>query len=100
MYFLGAGGCLLIALHGKQSHIGAMAASLGGLILAQISMTKASERFIDDEVGVILKNTEVAKFELIAQAELTELLPEEKQAQIVEVEANTALPMQDRKSVV
>ena len=32
MYFLGAGGCLLIALHGKQSHIGAMAASLGGLI--------------------------------------------------------------------
>ena len=95
MYFLGAGGCLLIALHGKQSHIGAMAASLGGLILAQISMTKASERFIDDEVGVILKNTEVAKFELIAQAELTELLPEEKQAQIVEVEANTALPMQN-----
>ena len=95
MYFLGAGGCLLIALHGKQSHIGAMAASLGGLILAQTSITKASERFIDDEVGVILKNTEVAKFELIAQAELTELLPEEKQAQIVEVEANTALPMQN-----
>jgi len=91
IYFLGAGGCLLIALHGKQSHIGAMAASLGGVILSQTAMNKASERFVEDEVRVILKNTEVAKFELMAQAELIELLPEDKQPQIIETQAVKAL---------
>ncbi len=89
IYLLGAGGCLLLALHSKQTNTGAMAASLGGAVLAQTAMAKASERFIDDEVNVILRNAEVAKYELIAQSELAALLPQEVQGQVVEVPAQT-----------
>lgn len=94
VYFLGASGCLLIALHSKQSHIGAMIASLGGLTLAQIAMNKASERFLNDEVKVILKNTELSKSKLIAQTELAELLPKDRQIQTVETETNKMLSME------
>ncbi|NET30228.1 hypothetical protein [Okeania sp. SIO1I7] len=89
---IGSAGCLLIALHGKQSPTGAMAASLGGVILAQTAMNKASERFIDDEVNVILRNAEISKFELAAQAELAALLPEEAQAEIIDVQATETIP--------
>ncbi len=102
IYLLGAGGCLLLALHGKQSHTGAMAASLGGAILAQQCMSKASERFIDDEIKVILRNTEVAKYELIAQSELAALLPqevqEEVQATVVDIQATETSPNTSKNS--
>ncbi len=92
IYLLGASGCLLLALHGKQTNTGAMAASLGGAMLAQTAMTKASERFIDDEVNVILRNAEISKFELAAQAELIQLLPQETQAEIIDVQATQTIP--------
>ena len=92
IYLLGASGCLLLALHGKQTNTGAMAASLGGAVLAQTAMTKASERFIDDEVNVILRNAEISKFELAAQAELIQLLPQETQAEIIDVQATQTIP--------
>ncbi|NET14209.1 MAG: hypothetical protein F6K08_15910 [Okeania sp. SIO1H6] len=91
IYLLGAGGCLLLALNSKQTSIGAMAASLGGAIIAQTAMAKASERFIDDEVNVILRNAEISKFELAAQAELAALLPEETQAEIIDVQATETI---------
>ena len=102
IYLLGAGGCLLLALHGKQSPTGAMAASLGGVILAQTAMSKASERFIDDEVNVILRNAEIGKFELAAQSELAALLPqevqEEVQATVVDVQATETSPNTSKNS--
>jgi len=91
IYLLGASGCLLLALHSKQTNIGAMAASLGGAVLAQQCMSKASDRFIDDEIKVIMRNAEVSKFELIAQSELMQSLPEETQAQIVDVASSEVI---------
>ncbi len=88
--FLIAGtGCLILSLHSKQSPTGAMAASLGGVVLAQTAMSKASERFIDDEVNVILHNAEISKLELAAQAELMQLLPQEVQGQVVDISAQS-----------
>ncbi|NES64446.1 MAG: hypothetical protein F6K24_03830, partial [Okeania sp. SIO2D1] len=102
IYLLGAGGCLLLALNSKQTSIGAMAASLGGAVLAQTAMSKASERYIDDEVNVILRNTEVAKYELIAQSELAALLPqevqEEVQATVVDIQATETSPNTSKNS--
>jgi energy-coupling factor transporter ATP-binding protein EcfA2 len=89
IYLLGAGSCLLVALHGKQTNIGALSASLGGVILAQTAMSKASDRYIDDEVNVILRNTEISKYVMMAESELTALLPPETQAEIVDVPAQT-----------
>ena len=68
-----------------------MAASLGGAVLTQQCMSKASDRFIDDEIKVIMRNAEVSKFELIAQSELMQLLPEETQAQIVDVASSEVI---------
>ncbi|NER04490.1 MAG: hypothetical protein F6K17_18700, partial [Okeania sp. SIO3C4] len=92
VYLIGSAGCLLIALHGKQSPIGAMAASLGGVVLAQKAMSKASERFIDDEANTILRNAEISKFELAAQAELMQLLPQEAQGEIIDVQTTETIP--------
>ncbi|MEM9272370.1 MAG: hypothetical protein AAGA80_05325 [Cyanobacteria bacterium P01_F01_bin.143] len=99
IYLLGATGCLLLALHSKQTNTGAMAASLGGAVLAQTAMAKASERFIDDEVNVILRNAEVAKYELIAQSELAALLPQNQypEPEIIDVQATETLPHQSKK---
>ncbi|MDJ0554339.1 MAG: hypothetical protein QNJ68_07870 [Microcoleaceae cyanobacterium MO_207.B10] len=91
IYLLGASGCLLLALHSKQTNTGAIVASLGGATLAQISMSKAADKFPDDEIKTIINNTEIAKFELLAKSELMELLPQEVQGQIVEVQATETL---------
>ncbi|NEP80143.1 MAG: hypothetical protein F6K39_19435, partial [Okeania sp. SIO3B3] len=91
IYLLGASSCLLLALNSKQTSIGAMAASLGGAILAQTAMSKASERFIDDEINVILRNAEISKFELAAQVELMQLLPQEAQAEIIDVQTTETI---------
>jgi len=50
IYLLGSTGCLLIALHSKQTNLGAIASSFGGMVLAQTSMSKAFERFPEDEI--------------------------------------------------
>lgn len=92
IYLLGASGCLLISLHSKQSNLGAIAASLGGGVLAQIAMSRASDRFPDDEIASIIRNTEIAKYELVAKTELMQLLPQDIQPQIVDVQASGALP--------
>lgn len=92
IYLLGSAGCLILSLHSKQSPSGAMAASLGGIVLAQTAMSKASERFIDDQVSVIFRNTEISKYVMMAELELAALLPQvDVQAQIVDVQAK-ALP--------
>ncbi len=82
---IGSAGCLFVALNSHQTNTGAIAASLGGAVLAQTAMSKASDRFIDDEVNIILRNAEISKFELAAQAELMQLLPEETQAEIIDL---------------
>ncbi len=87
---IGSAGCLFVALNSHQTNTGAMAASLGGAVLAQTAMSKASDRFIDDEVQVILRNTEIAKYEMIAQSELAALLPEETE-EIIDVQAQNLL---------
>ena len=75
---------------------------MGGVILAQTAMSKASERFIDDEIKVILRNAEISKFELAAQAELAALLPqevqEEVQATVVDIQATETSPNTSKNS--
>ncbi len=82
---IGSAGCLFVALNSNQTNTGAIAASLGGAVLAQTAMSKASDKFIDDEVNIILRNAEISKFELAAQAELMQLLPEETQDEIIDL---------------
>ena len=75
IYLLGGASLLFVALHSKQTNLGAIASSFGGIVLSQISMKKASHLFPEDEIKVILKNAEISKFELAAKAELLELIP-------------------------
>ena len=89
IYLLGSASCLLVALHSKQTNLGAIASSFGGMVLAQTSMSKASERFPEDEIKVILRNAEVSKFELAAKAELLTLVPNE--SEVVDVEATDTI---------
>lgn len=91
IYLLGASGCLLISLHSRQSNLGAIVASLGGVTLSQIAMNKASDRFPDDEIETIIRNAEIAKYELVAKTELLQLLPQDMQSQIVHVAATEAI---------
>ncbi len=87
VFLIGSAGCLILSLHSKQSPTGAMAASLGGAVLAQTAMSKASDRFIDDEVNIILHNAEVSKYVMLAENELAALLPQEAQGQVVDVQS-------------
>ena len=88
---------LFVALHNKQTNLGAIASSFGGIVLSQRSMKKASQLFPEDEIKVILKNAEISKFELAAKAELLELIPNE--SEVVNVQTQTISDTTDTSSI-
>ena len=97
IYLLGSASLLLVALHSKQTNLGAIASSFGGIVLSQIIMKKASQLFPEDEIKVILKNAEISKFELAAKAELLELIPNE--SEVVNVQTQTISDTTDTSSI-
>ena len=66
---------ICLSLHSNQSRIGSLVASVGSCYFAIELLRVSSKKSHDYEVENIFKNTEIAKYELLAQRELLELVP-------------------------
>ena len=66
---------ICLSLHSNQSRIGSLVASIGSCYFAIELLRVSSKKSHDYEVENIFKNTEIAKYELLAQRELLELVP-------------------------
>ena len=66
---------ICLSLHSNQSRIGSLVASVGSCYFAIELLRVSSKKSHDYEVENIFKNAEIAKYELLAQRELLELVP-------------------------
>ena len=66
---------ICLSLHSNQSRIGSLVASVGSCYFAIELLRISSKKSHDYEVENIFKNAEIAKYELLAQRELLELVP-------------------------
>ena len=66
---------ICLSLHSNQSRIGSLVASVGSCYFAIELLRISSKKSHDYEVENIFKNAEIAKYELLAQRELLELIP-------------------------
>ena len=66
---------ICLSLHSNQSRIGSLVASVGSCYFAIELLRISSKKYHDYEVENIFKNAEIAKYELLAQRELLELVP-------------------------
>ena len=66
---------ICLSLHSNQSRIGSLVASVSSCYFAIELLRVSSKKSHDYEVENIFKNTEIAKYELLAQRELLELVP-------------------------
>ena len=66
---------ICLSLHSNQSRIGSLVASVGSCYFAIELLRVSSKKSHDYEVENIFKNAEIAKYELLAQRELLELIP-------------------------
>ena len=66
---------ICLSLHSNQSRIGSLVASVGSCYFAIELLRISSKKYHDYEVENIFKNAEIAKYELLAQRELLELIP-------------------------
>ena len=66
---------ICLSLHSNQSRIGSLVASVGSCYFAIELLRVSSKKSHGYEVENIFKNAEIAKYELLAQRELLELVP-------------------------
>ena len=66
---------ICLSLHSNQSRIGSLVASVGSCYFAIELLRISSKKYHDYELENIFKNAEIAKYELLAQRELLELVP-------------------------
>ena len=66
---------ICLSLHSNQSRIGSLVASVGSCYFAIELLRVSSKKSHGYEVENIFKNAEIAKYELLAQKELLELVP-------------------------
>ena len=66
---------ICLSLHSNQSRIGSLVSSVGSCYFAIELLRISSKKYHDYELENIFKNAEIAKYELLAQRELLELVP-------------------------